>query len=347
MVVHALSQQIYLMSIPLLSICIPTFNREVFLKDCLESLKGSCSPDIEIVVSDNASTDGTLAMLEDYARQLPLRWQQQPTNLGFDRNCASVVSMAHGRYCWLLGSDDCIIEGALAQIMAQLRQHDPDIFHFGYVQADVALRPMSRSAPPTSAIPIAMNASELSKYLSALPNVSLLFAFISSFIFRREHWIAQQDRLPGWLDSHYVHTFMLHAMLAAGATVLSTDKCFVIARGGNPNEFNSTAGKFLCLDATTLQRINRDIYSDAPQHLAALGRVFRRSYKIHSLISIVANGGMPQLLVCRSALVALGHSKLLLQLLLGAERLGVMPVIARLIELRRNALNSRSLKQIS
>lgn len=346
-VVHEISPKIYLMRVPLLSICIPTFNREGFLKDCIESLKSTWSPDIEIVVSDNASTDGTIAMLEDYARQLPLRWQQHPTNLGFDRNCAAVVAMARGRYCWLLGSDDCITEGALAQIMVQLRQHDPDIFHFGYVQADLALRPMSRSAPPCSATPIAMNARELPKYLSALPNVSLLFAFISSFVFRRQSWIDQQDRLPDWLDSHYVHTFMLHAMLASGATVLSTESCFVIARGGNPNEFNSTVGKFLCLDATTLQRINREIYSDAHQHLAALGCVFRRSYRIRSLIFIASNGGVSKILLCRSALVALGHSKLLIQLLLVTERLGVMPVIARLIELCRSVLNSRLLKQIA
>lgn len=341
--VHALLQKICLMSIPILSICIPTFNREVYLKDCLESLKCSWIFDVEIVISDNASTDGTLAVLEDYARQLPLRWQQQPTNLGFDRNCASVVSMARGRYCWLLGSDDCISAGALEQIMGRLRQHDPDIFHFGYVQADLALVPLTRSAPPMSATPIAMSSIEVPKYLDALPNVSLMFAFISSFIFRRESWLAQQKFLPDWLDSHYVHTFMLHAMLAAGAKVLSSDECLVIARGGNPNEFNSSVGKMLCLDATTLQRIHREIYGDA-LHLAALGRVFRRSYTIRSLVSIAAHGGMPQLLACSSALATLGHSQFLIQLLRWAESFGLMPVLARLIDMRRHSLNVLTLK---
>lgn len=331
------------MSTPLLSICIPTYNREVYLKDCLESLKSSWIPDVEIVVSDNASTDGTITMLEGYAHQLPLRWQRQPTNLGADRNFVAVVSMARGRYCWLLGSDDCITEGALAQIMARLRQHDPDIFHFGYVQADLALLPLARSAPPTSATPIAMSSIEVPKYLGALPNVSLMFAFISSFIFRRESWLAQQDLLPGWLDSHYVHTFVLHTMLAAGARVLSSDECLVIARGGNPNEFNSSVGKMLCLDATTLQRIHREIYGDAP-HLAALGRVFRRSYTIRSLVSIAAHGGMPQLLACSSALATLGHSQFLIQLLRWAEWLGLMPVLARLIDMRRHSLNVLTLK---
>jgi len=331
------------MSTPLLSICIPTFNREVYLKDCLESLKSSWIPDVEIVVSDNASTDGTITILEDYAHQLPLRWQQQPANLGADRNFVAVVSMAHGRYCWLLGSDDCITDGALAQIMARLRQHDPDIFHFGYVQADLALRALSQSAPPTSATPIAMSSIEVPKYLSALPNVSLMFAFISSFIFRRESWLAQQDLLPDWLDSHYVHTFMLHSMLAAGARVLSSDECLVIARGGNPNELNSSVGKMLCLDATTLQRIHREIYGDAP-HLEALGRVFRRSYTNRSLVSIAAHGGMPRLLACSSALATLGHSQLLIQLLRWADWLGLMPILARLIHMRRHFLNVLTLK---
>jgi hypothetical protein len=206
---------------------------------------------------------------------------------------------------------------------------------------------MSHSAPPASANPIAMNAIELPKYLSALQNVSLLFAFISSFIFKRQRWIDQQDRILGWLDSHYVHTFMLHAMLGAGATVLPSDECFVIARGGNPNEFNSTVGKFIFLDATTLKRLHRDVYRSSPQYLAALGAVFRKSYRARSLVSIAANGGMLQLLACRSELVALGHSKLLIRLLLWAERLGVMPAIAHLIELRRNALNIRLLKKKS
>lgn len=335
------------MKAPLLSICIPTFNREVYLQECLTSLKRSWCPEIEIVVSDNASTDGTLLVLEDYALQLPLRWQQQPTNLGFDRNCAAVVTMARGRYCWLLGSDDCITEGALEQVMARLRQHDPDIFHFGYVQADLTLQPLSRSAPLGSASPIAMNAIELPKYLNNLPNVSLLFAFISSFIFRRECWIDQQYRMADWLDSHYVHTFMLHAMLAKNATVLSSDECFVIARGGNPNEFNSIVGKFLWLDATTLQRINRDIYGDSRQHLLALGCVFRRSYKISSIFYIAANGGGEKLFLCRSELVALGHSKLVIQVLLLTERVGLMSIIRLVLAIRRYILNNRALKPIA
>jgi abequosyltransferase len=277
-------------------------------------------------------------MLEDYARQLPLRWQQHPINLGFDRNCASVVSMARGRYCWLLGSDDCITEGALAQIMLLLRQHDPDIFHFGYVQADINLFQISRSAPPMLSSAFPMTPLEQSKHLSTLPNVSLLFAFISSFIFRRQSWIDHQDRLPGWVGSHYVHTFMLHAMLSAGATILSTSECFVIARGGNQNEINSTIGKFVYLDSTTLQRINKEIYNNSPDHLVAFGEVFRRSYPFRSILFIAANGGISQLISCQSQLIELGYSKIILKMFEFANKLGLMPTIKHLIKLRNKFL---------
>lgn len=324
--------------VPLLSICIPTFNRATFLKEGLDSLQNSWVSDVEIVISDNASSDGTIAMLEDYAHQLPLRWRRNKTNLGFDRNLVAVVSMARGRYCWLLGSDDCITLGTLAKVMDQLRKHDPDILHFGYVQADITMRPLSRAAPPASAIPVVMTSIEVPKYLGALPNVSLLFAFISSFIFRRERWTAQTDHLPDWIDSHYVHAYMVHAMLAAGATVLSSDDCFVIARGGNPNEFNASAGKMLALDAVTLQRIHREIYREK-SHLLALGRVFRRSYGIRTIISIASQGGMPHLVLCYPALKVLGLSRSLIRLLQFATWLGLMPLLRSLISLRGHARN--------
>lgn len=327
------------MNTPLLSVCIPTFNRQTDLRDCLDALKKYWIPDAEIVVSDNASTDGTIAMLEGYAKELPLRWQRQPTNLGFDRNCAAVVAMAQGKYCWILGSDDCITPDALQQVMDQLARHAPDIFHFGYVQADIALRPLSRAAPSNSFAPLAMNRVEIAKYVGSLPNISLAFAFISCFIFRRERWLDQLDRVPAWLGSNYVHTYMLHAMLAAGASVLSSDDCLVIARGGNPNDWNTSPGKLLRLDAITLLRIHREIYRNV-LYLEALGSVFRRSYPTKTIVSVAALGGLSQLLACGSELETLGHSPRLIRLLHLADQLRLMPVLAGLLALRRHSLNS-------
>jgi abequosyltransferase len=327
------------MNTPLLSVCIPTFNRQSDLRDCLESLKHHWIPGVEIVVSDNASTDNTIAMLEDYAKELPLRWQRQSTNLGFDRNCAAVVAMAHGKYCWILGSDDCITPDSLQEAVSQLRRHNPDIFHFGYVQGDISLQPLLRVAPVSSFRPVAMNSVEAAKYIGFLPSLSLAFLFISCFIFRREHWMSQIDRLQLWIGSNYVHAYMLHAMIAMDVSVLSTDECLVIARGGNPNDWNASPGKLLWLDAVTLVRIHREINSDA-RYLEALGRVFRRSYSNKTIVIVAAFGGLSNLLACRSELTALGHSDRLIRLLQLVDQLHLMPGLAGVANLRRYFLNS-------
>ena len=54
---------------PLLSICVPTYNREIYLQECLDSIISQDSFDedtIEIIISDNASTDGTQSLIKKY-----------------------------------------------------------------------------------------------------------------------------------------------------------------------------------------------------------------------------------------------------------------------------------------
>lgn len=322
------------MEFPFLSICIPTFNRDAYLEACLASLAESWAPGVEIVVSDNASSDNTVEVLNRYAMLLPMTWQRQPRNVGFDRNCAAVVSMAKGQYCWLLGSDDCVAPGALLQAMEQLRKYSPDIFHFGYVQADLDMNPISHVMVNSFFQPVPLTRGPAAAYIESLPNVSMAFAFISCFVFRRELWVSRSSILPSWLESHYVHMYMLHAMIADNATILSSNKCLVFARGGNPNEWNTTPGKLLSLDAITLMRVWREIYRDA-NHLRALGTVFRRSYPARFLVNVASRGGISYLRSYQSELEALGCSKLLIRALLLLEARGAMPLVKRLISLRR------------
>lgn len=325
------------MTNPLLSICIPTFNREAELKECLESIRSSWLPNIEIVVSDNASTDATVEMLEGFSKLLPLRWQRQSKNVGFDQNCVDVIAMSRGRYCWILGSDDSIAPNALVAALDEIREHQPDIFHFGYIQGDKLLQPLSRVELPDSKFPIVMNKDSAAKYISGLQNLSLTFLFISCFIFKRENWVIQEGRLPGLIGSNYVHAFMLHSMIAAGASILSTKNCVVIARAG-PNEWNAVPGKFLWMDATTLVRIYDEINRDT-QYFEALGKVFRRSYTKYTIFIIAVYGGFPRINACRLELARLGYSDSMFLFLRALDRLSIFPYFLMVAKFRRSILN--------
>ena len=103
---------------PLLTIAIPTYSRAEKLARLLDSIvmeSESVSWPIEIVVSDNASTDDTPRVANVYLSKESIKYSRNPTNLGFDRNLAAVVGLwqrwrdlsAFGRSLGLSTLDRC------------------------------------------------------------------------------------------------------------------------------------------------------------------------------------------------------------------------------------------------
>ena len=136
---------------PLLSICIPTLNRAALLDVCLASLLPQTEkwPElVEVIVSDNASTDSTPAVLDKYAQQFHFRRHRNTENIGLLGNITLVPSgLAAGEFAWLLGDDDLLAAGAVDQVIAVL-QSDPEIdllaLNVGYYA--LADRPTVRQA---------------------------------------------------------------------------------------------------------------------------------------------------------------------------------------------------------
>lgn len=120
------------MKAPLLTIGIPTFERVARLRYCLESIlaqrKGSVAAEVEIVVSDNNSTDGTWPLLQDYARSHGVRVRRNAENIGMDLNLIEVNRMATGDFIWWMGDDDQIHEGFLAYACELLRSAQSDFY---------------------------------------------------------------------------------------------------------------------------------------------------------------------------------------------------------------------------
>lgn len=97
------------------SVCIPTYNRFDLLLRAIASVRAQEGVDYELVVSDNASTDGSWERLEALAAEEPgLRLQRNATNLGFAGNLNACVAAATGRYVLLLCDDDELMPGMLA-----------------------------------------------------------------------------------------------------------------------------------------------------------------------------------------------------------------------------------------
>lgn len=91
----------------LVSIAVCTYNGEQYLRPQLESLVQQHYRNIEIIVADDCSRDGTVAILQEYqARYSFFRYYQNKTNLGYRKNFESVVSKCTGEYIALCDQDD-------------------------------------------------------------------------------------------------------------------------------------------------------------------------------------------------------------------------------------------------
>ncbi len=113
---------------PLLTIAIPTFNRAVQLEALLRVLEPQVAglPEVEILVSDNASPDRTPAVVTSAAERFrragaTFHAHRQPANIGSDANFAFCFARAAGTFFWMCGDDDLIVPGAVAEVLSLLR----------------------------------------------------------------------------------------------------------------------------------------------------------------------------------------------------------------------------------
>ncbi|MBF0614681.1 MAG: glycosyltransferase family 2 protein [Magnetococcales bacterium] len=113
----------------LLSICIPTYNRQELLAATLDHLRWTldCGRAVEIVVSDNNSEDDTERVARELGAQFPhFRYVRHKSNVGVMKNHISVLRMARGEFFVRLADDDRLIPDALLAEIDYMSQH-PDI----------------------------------------------------------------------------------------------------------------------------------------------------------------------------------------------------------------------------
>lgn len=94
---------------PRISVGLPVYNGERYLREALDSLLSQSFADFELIISDNASSDGTREICEHYARMDPrVRYDRLEENLGAAPNYNRLVHMARGEYFkWAAHDDNC------------------------------------------------------------------------------------------------------------------------------------------------------------------------------------------------------------------------------------------------
>lgn len=97
---------------PKVSVCIPVYNGEKFLPECMQSVLSQDFVDFELVVVDNCSTDNTEQVVAGQTDPR-IRYIKNETNIGSIGNFNKCIDVARGEYFVLLPHDDMLLPGAL------------------------------------------------------------------------------------------------------------------------------------------------------------------------------------------------------------------------------------------
>lgn len=102
----------------LLTIAIPTYNRANYLPRAIRSILEQYDERVQVLISDNASTDNTQEVVKSICNEYPqIKYIRNSENIGPDRNFVNCYLHADGRFVLLLGDDDLIVENSLGRLL--------------------------------------------------------------------------------------------------------------------------------------------------------------------------------------------------------------------------------------
>jgi glycosyltransferase involved in cell wall biosynthesis len=114
---------------PLLSICIPTYNRANHIKELLQDIIPHLDgKDVKLVISDNSENDETLKIVEHYSDNNKIIYYKQPENVGFDINVLKTFELCKSDYYWTLGDSNYINWEEFDNVLNDLFSNKYDLY---------------------------------------------------------------------------------------------------------------------------------------------------------------------------------------------------------------------------
>jgi CDP-glycerol glycerophosphotransferase len=119
--------------VSLLSVVVPVYKVQGYLRACLDSILDQAPDDLELVAVDDRSPDGSGDILAEYAARDPrVRVLSLPANVGLGHARNAGLAAATGEYVWFVDSDDWLADGAVPAVVERLRSARPDVLVFDH-----------------------------------------------------------------------------------------------------------------------------------------------------------------------------------------------------------------------
>jgi len=240
---------------PLFSICIPAYNRTRFLRPLLDSVLSQNFKDFEIVISEDNSPERKQisSVINEYQKKhkAVIFYYENIVNLGYDGNIRNLVERARGQFCFFMGNDDLMCDGALTEVARLISSRN---------NVGMILKSYSwfDETPDNIAQTVRYFGHEC-EFKAGRQAIHACFrrsGVIAGYIINRDAaFAAATTKFDGSL---YYQMYLTASVLATMNAVFST-KVLVLCRNGEPPEFGNSGserGKYVPGSFTAQARLN-------------------------------------------------------------------------------------------
>ena len=183
-----------------LSLCIATLNRAKFISETLDSIVSQIEPEVELLILDGASSDGTGEIVERYVQRWPaVRYVREATNSGVDQDYDKAVQQAVGDYCWLMTDDDVLRPGAIRRVLEALTTQ-PDVVVVNSETRTADLSAVVETSRVALCADRVYGAGEATEFFVDCANY---LSFIGGVVIKRTLWLSRKR--AAYYGSLFIH----------------------------------------------------------------------------------------------------------------------------------------------
>jgi len=192
-----------------LTIAIPTYNGASTIKQTLDTICLQLQDGVDILISDNASTDETPNIITEYQSKYPqIHYYRNETNLGPDKNFDLAIRRSLGEFVWLFSDDDLLNYGAISKNLGIITAF-PEIGAI-FTNYSVHNPNMECTNPKVLNIDQDKYCNNGTEFL-AVVDISPIFC--SSNIVKRSSWVSFDN--SAFLGTAWIHYASLTAFLVS------------------------------------------------------------------------------------------------------------------------------------
>jgi glycosyltransferase involved in cell wall biosynthesis len=195
----------------LISIIIPVYNAGRWLARCVDSVLGQSHADLELILVDDGSTDGSGAVCDDYAARDQRVKVIHKANAGVSAARNDGIEAARGEFIAFCDNDDFYAPGMLARLLEIALDNDCDIVQCRAVKGDATTLP----TPPPRPVKVMTGRRMLENFYTAAS------IYIWDKLYRRRVWASVLFPVGSYTDEDQ---WVVHHLLGAARRVAVTDE---------------------------------------------------------------------------------------------------------------------------